>query len=64
MAKEIVVYPFNIIPLSNKKERIINTTMRINIKIIILSERIQHPFPKKTLEYILCDSIYVKFYKI
>ena len=48
MAKQVVIYPFNIIPLSNeRKELLYPQQIGINLKIIVLSERIQPlPAPK------------------
>lgn len=48
MAKQVFIYLFNIIPLSNeRKELLYPQQIGINLKIIVLSERIQPlPAPK------------------
>lgn len=53
MDKPIVVYPYNVIHISNEKALLIHATTWVGLKIIKLTERRQK-------EYILYDSTYIK----
>lgn len=62
MAKEIVEYLFNIIPLTNKNQRITDTyNNMVKSQNNYAKWKKTGQKKKKKKEYSLCDSIYTKF---